>query len=149
MLLRLCVRRHLLARLDKGAILALASVTVADLTPAMIPIDEVYESDLVCEERSWSGALSKSSKHHRSQRDVTGGTVSCFFLRRRVLTQRWKGFGGSLSSVSSSPGKFACSSLLWITLWAEAGLLGVGDDVRDIAPAQDTEMEYEYVKNGC
>ena len=39
-------RRHLLARRDKGAILTLASVTVADLTPAMMPIDEVAESDL-------------------------------------------------------------------------------------------------------
>lgn len=45
-LLRLWVRRHLLARLDKGAMLTLANVTVADLTPAMTPIEEVLESDL-------------------------------------------------------------------------------------------------------
>lgn len=87
-LLRLCVRRHLLARLDKGAMLTLAKVTVADLTPAMMPIDEVPESDLACGDRGGSTAGSKSSKHHRSLRDVTRGTACCLFRRRRVLTQR-------------------------------------------------------------
>jgi hypothetical protein len=111
-LLRLCVRRHLLARLDKGAMLTLARVTVADLTPAMKPIEEVLELDLVCGENGCSEAWSKSSRHHRSLRDVTSGTVCCLFRRRSVLTQRWKGFDGSSSLVASPPSKFACSPLL-------------------------------------
>lgn len=134
MLLRLCVRRHLLARLDKGAILTLASVTVADLTPAMKPSEEVPESDLACRERDCSATWSKSSKHHRSLRDVTRGTVCCLFRRRRVLIQRWKGFWGSSSPVASPPSKFACSSLLWMTLRNEAALLGLGEDIGDMLP---------------
>jgi hypothetical protein len=126
----------LLARLDKGAMLTLASVTVADLTPAMMPIEEVPESDLACGERGGRTAGSKSSKHHRSLRDVTKGTVCCLFRRRRVLTQRLKGFCGSSSLVASSPSpsKLACSSLLWMTLRNEAALLGLGEDIDDMAP---------------
>lgn len=138
MLLRLCVRRHLLVFLDKGAMLTLASVTVADLTPAMMPIEEVPESDLACGESGGSTAGSKSSKHHRSLRDVTRGTVCCLFRRRRVLTQRWKGFCGSSSLVASSPSKLECSSLLWMTLRNEAALLGLGEDVDDMAPTTPT-----------
>ena len=137
-LLRLWVRRHLLARLDRGAMLTLANVTVADLTPAMIPIEEVPESDLACGECGGSTAGSKSSKHHRSLRDVTKGTVCCLFRRRRVLTQRRKGFCGSSSLVPSSPSKSACSSLLWMTLRNEAALLGLGEDIEDMAPTTPT-----------
>lgn len=125
-------RRHLLARRDKGAMLALAIVTVADLTPAMMPIDEVAESDLACEARCCSGVSSKSSKHHRSLRVITGGTVCCLFLRRRVLTQRWKGLVGRSLSESSSPIRFVCSSLLCITLWYEAALPGLSGDCENM-----------------
>lgn len=101
MLLRLWARRHLLARLDRGAILALAKVTVADLTPATNLIEELVESDLAWEERGGSGPVSKSSRVHLSLRAVTDGVGFCFFLRRRVLTQRRKGFGSLSSSLDS------------------------------------------------
>ena len=127
-------RRHLLARRDKGAMLALAIVTVADLTPAMMPIDEVAESDLACEARCCSGVSSKSSKHHRSLRVITGGTVCCLFLRRRVLTQRWKGLVGRSLSESSFPSRFAYNSLLCITLWYEATLPDLGGDCESMVP---------------
>ena len=133
-LLRLCVWRHLLARLDKGAMLILASVTVADLTPATIPSEEVPESDLACGERGCSAMWSKSSKHHRSLRDVARGTMCCLFRRRRVLIQRWKGFWGSSSLVAFPPSKSACSSLLWMTLRNEAALLDLGEDIDDMVP---------------
>lgn len=101
MLLRLWARRHLLARLDRGAILALARVTVADLTPATNLMEELAESDLACEERGGNGPVSKSSRVHLSLRVVTDGVDLCFFLRRRVLTQRRKGVGSSPPSLDS------------------------------------------------
>jgi hypothetical protein len=67
----------LLARLDKGAMLALASVTVADLTPATNWMDDVREPDFVCVGPGSKGMLavlsSKSSNIHRSLRGVTDG----------------------------------------------------------------------------
>lgn len=102
------------------------------MTPAMMPIDEVAESDLACEARCCSGVSSKSSKHHRSLRVITGGTVCCLFLRRRVLTQRWKGLVGRSLSESSFPIRLLCSSLLCITLWYEAALPGLSGDCENM-----------------
>ena len=74
MLLRLWVRRHLLARLDKGAMLVLANVTVADLTPATNLMDDEIELDFACNGRGSKGvSSSKSSSIHRSLRGVTDG----------------------------------------------------------------------------
>jgi len=73
MLLRLCVRRHLLARLDNGAMLVLASVTVADLTPPTNLMDDEIEPDFACNGLGSRGVSSKSSNIQRSLRGVTDG----------------------------------------------------------------------------
>jgi hypothetical protein len=72
-LLRLWVRRHLLARLERGAMLVLASVTVADLTPATNLMDDEIEPVFACNGRDSKGVLSKSSSIHLSLRVVTDG----------------------------------------------------------------------------
>lgn len=95
MLLRLCVRRHLLARLDNGAMLALARVMVADLTPVTNLSEDVAESDLACDGCVSRGAASKSSRVHRWFRGVKVGGGLCCLRRRSVLTHRRNGFEGS------------------------------------------------------
>lgn len=128
MLLRLCVRRHLLARLDKGAILALARVIVADLTPATKLSEDVAESDLVCEERISSGVGSKSSRVHRWSRGVTVGGCCCL-RRRRELSQRRNGLDDSSSSLSSSSSRMSVRAFwLWMTLWKDVELPELGEE---------------------
>ena len=139
MLLRLWVRRHLLARLDKGAMLVLASVTVADLTPATNLMEDEIELDFTCNGLVSGGVSSKSSSIHRSLRGVNDGVDCCFFLRRRVLTQRRKGFKGSSSSVSSSPSRFVCRSLLCITLWTESALSHRRRELEDMAHGKPSD----------
>lgn len=62
-------RRHLVVRLDRGAMLVLARVAVADLTPATRPMEEVHEFDFTWRERAGfrgdEGLLSKSSSVQR------------------------------------------------------------------------------------
>lgn len=110
-LLLLCVRRHLLVRLDSGAMLTLANVTVADLTPATKPSEEVLEYDLACEGRVRSGLLSKSSSVQRWLRGVTEGGGYSRLRRRNVLTHRRKGLGEPLPVGPSSVGHSVRSSL--------------------------------------
>lgn len=110
-LLLLCVRRHLLLRLDSGAMLTLAKVIVADLTPATKPSDEVLEYDFACEGCVWSGLLSKSSSIQRWLRGVTEGGGCSRLRRRNVLTHRRKGLGEPFPVGPSFVGESVRSSL--------------------------------------